>query len=214
MMETAPAEEEDEEVLRPLLMAGLEEGGRQRSGAGRASSGGGASGQGAPRKPTWRIVPGISTVSLALDVARRCRLPRRTLDRAGQLYGQLDPMVARPEVSASPAGAEAQQPVDAAAAGAGGSSPLRGRAARMAKPRASRSGAGNGSSADSSPWTLAAAASTLQQVAQESLAKCTAEASSEGAGQEAAQQLQVAQVRRGMFSSCLTALCCCHAWLS
>ncbi|EFN52896.1 hypothetical protein CHLNCDRAFT_138439 [Chlorella variabilis] len=198
MMETAPAEEEDEEVLRPLLMAGLEEGGRQRSGAGRASSGGGASGQGAPRKPTWRIVPGISTVSLALDVARRCRLPRRTLDRAGQLYGQLDPMVARPEVSASPAGAEAQQPVDAAAAGAGGSSPLRGRAARMAKPRASRSGAGNGSSADSSPWTLAAAASTLQQVAQESLAKCTAEASSEGAGQEAAQQLQVAQyVLRG-----------------
>ena len=38
----------------------------------------GSSDDGSPatvRRPTWRIVPGTSTESLALEVARKCRLP-------------------------------------------------------------------------------------------------------------------------------------------
>lgn len=38
------------------------------------------------RKPTWRMVPGFSTESLALEVARECRLPDYALDRAKELY--------------------------------------------------------------------------------------------------------------------------------
>ena len=38
------------------------------------------------RRPTWRIVPGTSTESLALEVARECNLPHDTLTRAAELY--------------------------------------------------------------------------------------------------------------------------------
>lgn len=41
------------------------------------------------RKPTWRVVPGVSTESLALEVAVDCRLPADLVGRAGQLYTEL-----------------------------------------------------------------------------------------------------------------------------
>lgn len=44
------------------------------------------------RRPTWRMVPGFSTESLALEVARECKLPESALNRATELYqsGQND----------------------------------------------------------------------------------------------------------------------------
>jgi hypothetical protein len=41
------------------------------------------------RQPTWRIIPGTSTESLALEVARDCKLPENALDRAEELYRSL-----------------------------------------------------------------------------------------------------------------------------
>jgi len=41
------------------------------------------------RRPTWRILPGESKESLALDVARQCRLPEETLTRAAELYKEI-----------------------------------------------------------------------------------------------------------------------------
>jgi hypothetical protein len=41
--------------------------------------------QRAQRAPTWRIVPGSSTESLALEVATKCRLPPEVVDRAAHL---------------------------------------------------------------------------------------------------------------------------------
>ncbi len=38
------------------------------------------------RRPTWRMVEGTSTESLALEVARECNLPHDTLKRAAALY--------------------------------------------------------------------------------------------------------------------------------
>ena len=38
------------------------------------------------RVPTWRIVPGSSTESLALDVALNCAVPPAIVRRAGELY--------------------------------------------------------------------------------------------------------------------------------
>ena len=38
------------------------------------------------RRPTWRMVEGTSTESLALEVARECNLPPDTLKRAAALY--------------------------------------------------------------------------------------------------------------------------------
>jgi predicted GIY-YIG superfamily endonuclease len=38
------------------------------------------------RRPTHRIVPGESTESLALEVARDCNLPSQTVERAAELY--------------------------------------------------------------------------------------------------------------------------------
>jgi DNA mismatch repair ATPase MutS len=38
------------------------------------------------RRPTWRLVQGSSTESLALEVARECKLPENTLLRAQELY--------------------------------------------------------------------------------------------------------------------------------
>jgi predicted GIY-YIG superfamily endonuclease len=38
------------------------------------------------RHPTWKVVPGTSTESLALEVARKCNLPLATLKRAEELY--------------------------------------------------------------------------------------------------------------------------------
>lgn len=47
---------------------------------------GGDPGGGTAMAPTWRMVPGTSTESLALDVARDCRLPEAVLERADCLY--------------------------------------------------------------------------------------------------------------------------------
>ncbi len=38
------------------------------------------------REPTWRMVDGVSTESLALEVARTCALPPSILRRANSLY--------------------------------------------------------------------------------------------------------------------------------
>lgn len=48
------------------------------------------------RRPTWRIVPGSSTESLALDVARQCRLPEATVERAQELYNAMPDTKAPP----------------------------------------------------------------------------------------------------------------------
>jgi hypothetical protein len=37
-------------------------------------------------RPTWRMVPGVSTISLAFDVARRCAVPEPVILRAEELY--------------------------------------------------------------------------------------------------------------------------------
>ena len=41
------------------------------------------------KRPTWQITPGSSTESLALDVARQCKLPQETVQRATELYNML-----------------------------------------------------------------------------------------------------------------------------
>jgi len=41
------------------------------------------------RRPTWRVVPGASTESLALEVAAACQLPEDLLNRAENLYAHL-----------------------------------------------------------------------------------------------------------------------------
>ena len=38
------------------------------------------------RVPTWRMVPGSSTESLALDVALQCQVPSDIVHRAAHLY--------------------------------------------------------------------------------------------------------------------------------
>lgn len=50
-------------------------------------------------KPTWRMVPGASTDSLALVVAADCKLPLSVVARAEQLYHQLQPTGMRPDAS-------------------------------------------------------------------------------------------------------------------
>lgn len=46
--------------------------------------------QNSMRRPTLRMVPGSCTESLALDVARRQRLPEKVISRAGALYDLLE----------------------------------------------------------------------------------------------------------------------------
>lgn len=46
--------------------------------------------KGRKRFPTWRMVPGSSTESLALEVAAECRLPPRVVGRAAELYDELN----------------------------------------------------------------------------------------------------------------------------
>ena len=38
------------------------------------------------RVPTWRMVPGSSTESLALDVALQCQVPQEIVHRAAHLF--------------------------------------------------------------------------------------------------------------------------------
>jgi hypothetical protein len=73
---------------------------------------------GAPRRgrPTWRVVPGECTDSLALDVAERCGLPRAVLDRAAALYAE----VQEPAAAGAVSGAELAAAAPAAAALEGG----------------------------------------------------------------------------------------------
>ncbi|KFM25783.1 DNA mismatch repair protein MutS [Auxenochlorella protothecoides] len=49
------------------------------------------------RRPTLRMVPGSSTESLALEVARAQRLPARVLERAAALYADVQALHAAPE---------------------------------------------------------------------------------------------------------------------
>ena len=51
------------------------------------------------RRPTWRILPGESKESLALDVARQCRLPEETLTRAAVLYKEIQELNQEPKIS-------------------------------------------------------------------------------------------------------------------
>jgi hypothetical protein len=37
-------------------------------------------------RPTWRMVEGVSTISLAFEVARKCEVPRDVVNRAEELY--------------------------------------------------------------------------------------------------------------------------------
>ena len=171
--------------------------GRQAAADGSGSSssnGSGGSGNGAgaaaaaaarSRRPTWRIMPGICTESMAVDVARANRLPESVLARAEQLYDRMEAMRVRSELPGAPdAAAEA-----AAAAGAEGSS-AGGERAAVAAWSASSSAAeaaaeqeaaagaaaapmissSNGSSGSSnSQLTLADAADVLRRVAQHAL---------------------------------------------
>ena len=50
------------------------------------------------RQPTWRMVPGASTESLALEVAQECKLPENTLRRAQELYQSSCPEVTHLDV--------------------------------------------------------------------------------------------------------------------
>jgi hypothetical protein len=183
MMETAPADDADEQRLRQLMMQGVagEEAPVAAAAAAAARAGVALP---APRKPTWRVVPGVSTESLALDVARRCRLPPAVVARAAQLFAQLVPMTARLEGGgggggdALPDGQQQQQQQgkgleesEHADSGANGSEP-RGKPARGAGREAQQADGGEGPS----PWTLHAAADTLQEVAREALANCSAAA--------------------------------------
>jgi len=234
-METAPAEDEEEaaavlgelDALPPhssnLNSSGLSSlgssGSRSTSRNGAAGAAGGSSGratmgavgvaagQPRPRRPTWRIVQGVSTESMALDVARRCRLPPAVLARASELYARLEPMAARqlePSNGAQPAAAngtaeaaaaqqqqppqqqeEQQQGSAAEGAAATQGATRRGRTARTA----AASGATAEAASAGSQWTLEAAAATLQEVAQGALV--------EGAPEEpAAAVQQQSQVRR------------------
>lgn len=84
-----------------------------------ADDGGGPSGV-ARRRPTWRMVPGTSTESLALSVAQECRLPEEVVARAAELYErtaapELSPAAA-PRASAAAAAAPAAFSAEAAAA--------------------------------------------------------------------------------------------------
>ena len=169
-------------------------------GGGSSSSSGGGAGAGAwRRRPTWRIVPGVSTESLALEVANRCRLPPRVVARAAQLYEQLMPMAPRPPAPSEAAADTVAPAVEQPAAGASPARrPLRGRAARtaaVAVPAAGGAAGGTAAAAaaaaaagSNSAWTLAAAADALQQVAQDALANCKlAEASPQQAQQDQVQ---------------------------
>jgi DNA mismatch repair ATPase MutS len=51
------------------------------------------------RRPTWRILPGESKESLALDVARQCRLPEETLTRAAALYKAIQEINQEPKIT-------------------------------------------------------------------------------------------------------------------
>ncbi|KAL4440153.1 hypothetical protein ABPG75_003154 [Micractinium tetrahymenae] len=130
------------------------------------------------RRPTWRIRPGVCTESLALDVARRCRLPLSVVARAAQLYEQLPPLV--PRLAGLPGAAAAgKDAAGAAAAGAAAAAPVL------------------------APWDVpleaageAIAASTAAAAA---LAETTAAAGAEQPGAEAAPARRA--VRRGRSSS-------------
>lgn len=41
------------------------------------------------RRPTWRLIPGWSSESLALEVAAQCQLPNHVISRAEELYSKL-----------------------------------------------------------------------------------------------------------------------------
>lgn len=188
MMETAPAEEQEAaaalgELDGIAITTAAAAAAASSNGNGAHSISGGSGGQGAAvgstaaaplaRRPTWRIVQGISTESMALDVARRCRLPSRVVERAAELYQQLEPP-AKPEEADQGAAAAAvagQAVAGQAAVEPASPSPSgvpRGRAARATAARSSSPS----SSTSSSPWTLEAASKALQQVAQEALANC------------------------------------------
>lgn len=182
------------------------------------------------RRPTWRIKPGVCTESLALDVARRCRLPLSVVTRAAQLYEQLPPLVPRMAALAGAAAAETAAPGTAAAppelapwdvpleaaagAGAGASAAAAGQPGTEAPParRAARGRRGSGSSNGAeapvhSRWTIEAAAAALQQVAQDALAGLPAGADP-GAGPALQVRRRVAGLRRiqGLLAH---EPCCC-----
>ncbi|PSC73121.1 DNA mismatch repair mitochondrial isoform X1, partial [Micractinium conductrix] len=144
----------------------------------------GSSDDGSPatvRRPTWRIVPGTSTESLALEVARKCRLPDEVVARAAQLYSQLLPVQAR----TPPAAAASARPAAAAHEGA-----VAGTAAAAARHGSAGAGAVAAATAARNRWTLEAAATALQEVAQD-----TIETAAGGQGGPV-QQLQVVRPRQ------------------
>ncbi|KAI3431602.1 hypothetical protein D9Q98_004652 [Chlorella vulgaris] len=205
MMETAPAQDSDEETLQQLIQGVGNEPGTPFAGSDNGSNGSGHTT--ARSKPTWRIVEGVSTESLALDVARRCRMPANVTDRAEQLYEQLVPMAASSsqDSGGSSSGSDSDSVATLAAQQAEGELAAAGEARLEAglapRGRAARSGGrgraalgSSSSSAASSPWTLAAAADSLQQVARDALANCAAETSG-GTGQQV--QHDVQYVRQG-----------------
>ncbi len=134
------------------------------------------------RRPTWRIKPGVCTESLALDVARRCRLPPSVVARAAQLYEQLPPLVPRVATAAAaaaplapwdmPLGTAAEAGAAAAAPAAAGGQPEAGAvpARRAARGRRSNSSSSSNGAPVDGRWTIEAAAAAVQQVAQDALA--------------------------------------------
>lgn len=53
------------------------------------------------RVPTWRMVPGSSSESLALDVALQCQVPPEIVYRAAQLF-KVQPVPPPPPASGRP----------------------------------------------------------------------------------------------------------------
>ncbi|KAL4438720.1 hypothetical protein ABPG77_006324 [Micractinium sp. CCAP 211/92] len=156
------------------------------------------------RRPTWRIKPGVCTESLALDVARRCRLPPSVVARAAQLYEQLPPLVPRVATAAAaaaplapwdvPMGTAAEAGAAAAAPAAAGGQPEAGAvpARRAARGRRSNSSSSSNGAPVDGRWTIEAAAAAVQQVAQDALASLP-----QGADVGAEHALQPQYVVRG-----------------
>ena len=158
MMET---EEVDTEEAAAVALGELDPLAPHLPASAPGSSGNGSSGAARrPRRPTWRIVPGTSTESMALDVARRCRLPPEVVARAEELYGQLQPMAPVPAAGSDAASQQQQQGAFGGVAAVGGTA--QGCAARAALAPAA------------SQRSLADAEAVLRAVAQDTLAQAGA----------------------------------------
>lgn len=59
-----------------------------------------------PKRATWRILPGVCTDSLALEVALACRVPSQVVQRAATLYSRIRPYTqlrgSRPQMPPAP----------------------------------------------------------------------------------------------------------------